>query len=556
MLKTYYDMRYRDQFAHYFKGTYIYDHVTPNQGQYLVIHLDFSKVTSDFATLEKDFNDLVGRNILTQATLYQDLFPEDFIPELKRIDTAKNRLDFLCTQAQSRELQTYLLVDEYDSFTNAVLAAYGQKNYQEITHGTGSYRDFFKVAKTGFSRIFITGVSPVTLDDLTSGFNIATNLSLNPAFNDMMGFTTPEVKKIIGYYQENGYLTDRPADEIIAEISPRHDNYCFSPEAFQQSAHVYNSYMVTTYLSSYAETGRPPAESCTDNILIDYGKLMQIIFLSESQSPDDFDTRQEAIINLTNGMKYCTAVSAKFPAEKLTEFSNFISYLFYLGMLTVTGTEMGLPLLGIPNSGVRSQYLNYVWNFCAEKFDHKEIISASNLIADAARSGNIQPFVESMISLCSRNSSKCQLKIREGLFQAWFLAFLSWNRIYEPSPESELRQGYSDILLFPRHRAPDIAHSYILELKYLNTGAGAADMDKARAAAADQLACYRQDPRIRLLARAPGCTLSSSLSAALIWCFLRRSPADLEGAEKQICPRGSQSSVLLRLAASSTGHQG
>ena len=256
MLEAYYDIAQKERFGHYFRDTWIYDHVTPEQGKYQVIHLDFSKITANLENIEDEFNVIVGYDIEDHARKYRVMYDDDFIPKMESFVTAKAKLNHFCTQARRRGYSLYLLVDEYDNFTNAVLSSAGKAGYLEITHGTGFYREFFKVVKTGFQKIFMTGIAPVTMDDLTSGFNIATNITLNPKYNGMMGFSVAEIREIIEYYRGEGKLAGLDTEEIIAEMAPWYDNYCFSEDAFSSHDQVFNSYMVTTFLSELADSGR------------------------------------------------------------------------------------------------------------------------------------------------------------------------------------------------------------------------------------------------------------------------------------------------------------
>ena len=470
MLEAYYDIARKDKFEHYFRNTWIYDHVTEEQGKYQVINLDFSNISGDIDTVEFDFNDLVGRAILRQAKKYSSFYSNDFISEIASISTAKNRLEHFCAEARVKGYPVYLLVDEYDN-----------------------------LVKSGFQKIFMTGVTPVTLDDLTSGFNIATNITLDPNYNGMMGFSETEVRKIIEYYKKEGTLSEFDTEEIISCMAPWYDNYCFSKNAFDHHEHVYNSYMVTTCLLALIKKGEFPEGMMVPNSLIDYEKLKWIAELDHTFAQTS-DIRNETIEDIILGKVSPAPISESFPAEEITDDNNFLSYLFYLGMLTVTGKDLGMPVLGIPNSIVRQKYYEYLRRNCSDKVDRGLVPKMGKLITGAARDGSIRPLTEAVTEAYAKYSGNRQLKMREGLFQAFFLAFMASNDVYEQAPEIEMNHGYSDIFLFPK-KDNGIRHSYLIELKYLETDSTEHKKEEALHAAREQLERYVKDPIAQKLSR-------------------------------------------------------
>ena len=272
--------------------------------------------------------------ILRQAQKYSKYYDEDFVPDIAGINTAKNKLEHFCAKANEKGYPVYLFVDEYDNFTNSILTEKGGTRYHDITHGTGFYRDFFKVVKSSCQKVFMTGISPVTLDDLTSGYNIATHITMEPLFNSMLGFTTAEVRKIIAYYQENGLLSGFDPEKIISDMAVWYDGYCFSEDAFSNGDHVFNSYMVTEYLSEFVLNGKPPKSMLVENTLIDYEKLKRLMDMDQLIKSN---TRESIIDNLIAGTPCNRPVAVSFPAEALKDVDFFPGYLFYLGMLTVRG---------------------------------------------------------------------------------------------------------------------------------------------------------------------------------------------------------------------------
>ena len=152
---------------------------------------------------------------------------------MKGENWATKKLNYIGDKAKMYGVLMYLIVDEYDNFTNTVLNQHGEDIYTSLTHGEGFYRDIFKIFKPNFERVLMLGVSPVTMDDLTSGYNIATNITARASFNQMLGFSEEEVREMFQYYQQAGWLKDDSTGGIegmIAEMRPWYDNYCFAEE--------------------------------------------------------------------------------------------------------------------------------------------------------------------------------------------------------------------------------------------------------------------------------------------------------------------------------------
>jgi hypothetical protein len=348
----------------------------------------------------------------------------------------------------------------------------------------------------------MTGISPVTLDDLTSGYNIATHITMEPLFNSMVGFTTAEVREIIAYYQENGLLSGYDPEKIISDMSLWYGGYSFSEDAFGKGDHVFNSYMVASYLSRFAMNGEPPEDKLVQNALISYDNIKFLVNQGQHSANDNETREREAVIeNLIAGEEYNRIVEICFSPEALLKGRNYVSCLFYLGLLTAKGIKGGNPILGIPNLHAKMQYYSYLLEMAeaslARNFDGA-VIKAVN---EAAFSGNIREFVEVTADHCEKYSGNRQFKSKEGLFQAFFLAFLSLNPIYELVPELELNHGYNDIFLFPKIGSVGVEHSYLIELKYLKPEDSDAVKNKYIEDARKQLRDYAADPKSSSLSR-------------------------------------------------------
>ncbi|MDR0895462.1 MAG: AAA family ATPase, partial [Prevotellaceae bacterium] len=276
MLSTYYDILQKDRFDEVFGNLWIGKHPTKNQGRFQVLRFDFSKVggASSIGELKESFNTYCGGVVDKFANKYAAFYPPIFLEDIRNAPTAQGKLNLLDIYAKDERYPLYLILDEYDNFTNIVLGEHGHDKFHQITHATGFYRDVFKIFKGMFYRIFMTGVSPVTLDDLTSGFNIDWNISNSPRFNAMMGFSETDVREMFQYYKDAGALTGE-VDAMIEEMRPWYDNYCFSKGALDEPR-IFNCDMTLYYLNNRVEEGTAPEQMLSKNVRTDFSKLKML----------------------------------------------------------------------------------------------------------------------------------------------------------------------------------------------------------------------------------------------------------------------------------------
>lgn len=211
ILETYYDVAKKDRFEQFFHDTWIVNNPTEEQGMHLVLTFNFSMVRAEPNEVEASFEVYGKIQIHGFLKKYKNYFPKDEIISIQNHENVSAKLTALFDSASKHQLHIYILIDEYDNFANTILSTAGEKAYHDLTHGDAFYRHFFAVLKGGtgssgggLKRIFITGVSPVTMDDVTSGFNIGRNLSLSPYFSEMVGFNESEVRTMLEYYQKVG----------------------------------------------------------------------------------------------------------------------------------------------------------------------------------------------------------------------------------------------------------------------------------------------------------------------------------------------------------------
>lgn len=463
MLHAYYDIRTKDKFQQWFGDLWIGKHPTPNQGRYQVLHLDFSQVGGTIEELEEKFNFYLGMRLDGFINAYAEYYSEETIQKVKSTDYAGGKLGLIQQEAQFKGYPLYLIIDEYDNFTNTVLNELGEKVYWAITHAEGFYRDIFKKFKGSFERIFITGVSPVTLDDVTSGFNIGWHISTKEEFNQMLGFSTEDVRELFTYYQKQGKIpADRDIEAIIKEMKPWYDNYCFSESAFETQSKVFNCDMVLYYLRNYMRKGEGPKQMLDPNTKTDYNKMKKLLQL------DKLDGDRKGVIKtIAEKGEIIGTIEESFPARELTDPNIFISLLFYYGMLTIKGVLGEQLILGIPNNNVRKQYYNYL----LELYQEEKCLNTTNLktlFTYMAFEGKWQDALGFMAKAYADISS-----VRDGIeaernLQGVFMAYLSLTSYYYTAPELELNHGYCDFFLLPDLTHYPTKHSYIIELKVLS----------------------------------------------------------------------------------------
>lgn len=502
MMQAYYDIGMRDRFQELFGNLWIGSHPTEYQGQFQILYLDLSKIGGDITELKENFNTYCNDCIDNFIEKYQEYYPERVVEKVLKAETAARKLNLIGIASEKEKSPLYLIVDEYDNFTNVVLNEHGEKVYRALTHASGFYREIFKVFKGMFSRIFMTGVSPVTLDDLTSGFNIGWHISTKPSFNQMLGFSTEDVREMIEYYKTSGKIqADYDTDTIIGNIKPWYDNYCFSADALLTQSKVFNCDMVLYYIRNYMENGKSPAQMIDPNTKTDYNKMKKLLQLDKLDG-----NRKGVLYKIAEEGEIVSTLATSFPASALTDPNIFISLLFYYGMLTIKGTRGDKMIFCIPNNNVRKQYYEYL----LEQYEEKSPLNTSKLTDyyyDMAYDGKWREGLLFMADAYAKVSSVRDSIEGERNLQGFFMAYLNLNNYYYTAPELELNHGYCDFFLLPDLTHYETKHSYIIELKMLpkkvfNAVADNGKMTKAEEQwekAVEQINRYATAPRVEVL---------------------------------------------------------
>lgn len=494
MLQAYYDKAMSDRFDSLFGGLWVHEHPTPLRGRYQMLYLDFSQVGGDIDQISTHFEEYCKVKLDGFMRKYQNEYPEVVVKAFFEIQTVSGKLALIRDNAGALRIPLYLIIDEYDNFTNIVLNEKGEEVYHAITHASGFYRDVFKKFKGMFERIFMTGVSPVTLDDLTSGFNIGWHLSMNPKFDKMLGFSTEDVRAMLLYYKEVGMLpAESDVEVMLTEMKPWYDNYCFAKECLKQDARVFNCDMVLYYIRQYMDSGHSPERMVDPNTKTDYNKLKKLLQLDRLDGD-----RRGVIRRIVEEGQIITEVEESFPVKDLTNPNIFPSLLFYYGMLTIKGTYGSQLILCIPNNNVRKQYYEYL----LEGYNEYSGIRISSLLTLFTRMSFDGQWREALqyIADAYKNLSSVRDSIEgERSIQGFFMAYLSLNDYYITAPELELSHGYCDFFLLPNLTHYQSKHSYIVELKYLPKKDFEAKAAEQWQQAVEQIDSYARAPRVEAL---------------------------------------------------------
>lgn len=507
MLYSYYDCTQSHKFQSLFGNLWIGQHPTPLQGKYQVLFLDFSQITGNIDKLETKFNSYFSINLDAFVRQYSDYYQAE-MEEILAQEDFEEKMELIFKAAKAHQYHLYLIIDEYDNFTNVILNERGEKVYHAITHADGFYRDVFKKFKGNFERIFMMGVSPVTLDDVTSGFNIGWNISIKPEFDEMLGFSTTDVVEMFTYYKTHGSIpADSDIDAIVNDMKPWYDNYCFAKQALKKKTRMFNCDMVLYYLRNYMDAGCPPEEMIDPNTRTDYGKMKKLLQF------DKLDGERKGIIRkIAEEEQIVTQLYESFSAYQIPKAEIFPSLLFYYGMLTIKGTRGSKLILGIPNNNVRKQYYGYL----EEEYQAKAYVDVNQLTDyyyDMAYDGKWEEGLRFMADAYAKVSS-----VRDGIeaernLQGFFMAYLNLNDYYITAPELELNHGYCDFFLLPDLTHYASQHSYILELKVLSKkdfsaivegeftedGKPMTKAEKQWCEAVEQIHRYAEAPRVEAL---------------------------------------------------------
>ena len=473
LLECYYGRHWTPEFEDLFGGADVSRAPTAERGRYVVVRFNFSAFDDTLETLRERFEGYCFSRLRHALERHPDLFPEAALGRILTPPAIDGRLEELFGYAGEHGIPLYVLIDEYDNFANTVLAHRGREAYESFTHGGGFYRNFFSTLKAGageaggLERLFITGVSPVTMDDVTSGFNIGRNVTLEPELNDVLGFTEPEVRELLELYRDRGAF-DQDVNTALDVMREWYNGYRFSEDA---AGDLYNTDMVLHYLKGSVPNKPMPRRLIDPNVRIDYTKLRHLLLVNQRASAGarrlngNFDLLRRVI-----GEGETEAdISLSFPLEELDEPENFLSLLYYFGLLSIRGAEGGAVRLGIPNQTVR----RLMYGYLRRAYRDVGVFSVSHhhfsqLVRRMAYRGEWRPALEHIAAAIAEQTGVRDYIDGEKVVQAFLAAHFSVVDQFLIYTERELNKGYADLYLEPFvAQYPDIGYGYVLEVKYL-----------------------------------------------------------------------------------------
>jgi hypothetical protein len=457
----YYDLNKAADFERYFGNLYIGKQPTPRHNSYAVMPFDFSGLST--ATMESfaaDFSRNIEYTVRFFLSEYADVFPNarKMIEEISQTHPGTGALNLAFQAAAESGKRIFILIDEYDHFANDLIALGNQMGddvYRRMIRANGLVRDFYETLKTGtkrvLDRIFITGISPVMLDDLTSGFNMASSLTLDLAYNEMMGFTGDEVNEMM---RETGV----DPDLIHVDMELYYDGYLFHPDGAHR---MYNPSMILYFFDRILKEKKAPENIVDDNLKTDYGRLKRLLLN---------DGNRERLLEITKENGLVANLISKFPIDRVNDDAYFISLLFYMGLLTIDKPEEGSLRLKIPNYSIRTLYWEYLLELTRDLNREVTLDDGGQraAIRELAYRGHTHPFIDYISrNVFKRLSNRDLIRFDEKYIKIILLNALFQSNLYIPLSEREVEEGYIDLYLQRNSSHPDVTYEWVWELKYL-----------------------------------------------------------------------------------------
>ena len=476
ILQCYYDVHYANRFEELFGGTDIGANPTENRGRYLILDFNFSAVKKVASEAEDSFNEYASLRCDTFARRYAKELPDGLVGRIldRRDSTAK--LNEITAGLQQTGLKLYILIDEYDNFTNTILAESGLSAYNDLCHGDGFFKQFFtnlKDATTGteapVARLFVTGVSPVTMDDVTSGFNIGSNISLDPVFADLTGFGHDDISAMAEYYAPRCGFDAEKTETVCLDWF---DNYRFG--AFD-AVPVANTTLVLSFFDKLVRVGKWPDNYIDANLRTDYAKIRHVVTLGHrlDATGRKLNGNFGILEKLISGGSLSEPLVDSFQARDLVKKENFTSLLYWLGITTITGGRFGKTVFGIPNETLKKLAADMLPAAYADvhKIDER-VYDINDGLCTFAEKGDWKPFVNILSGIVKENFAVRDAVEGEKVVQSTIVALLrASGGPYLVHHEGEAGGGFYDIALTPQlDRWPDIGHAALIEVKYVKSG--------------------------------------------------------------------------------------
>ena len=469
VLENYYDKNKIDSFEKLYGNTYIGKNPTKLKNSYCILRFNFSGInTENEETTMKGFKEKVTISIEGFTKIYGI----DFYINPEQTVEGMTRSLIEAFKIQKPEEKIYIIIDEYDHFANELLG-FNPEQFRNLVSKNGKVRKWYEILKEGtetvVDRIFITGVAPITLDSLTSGFNIGTDITQDEEFNEMIGFTEEELKEIL----KNQEISLKEQEKIIPIMKENYDGYKFCLKAKNQ---IYNSNMCLYFLSRYIRLGEIPDKLIDTNIASDYSKIGKMLDLCKGEN------RLEILRKTVQGEPIVNTIIEKFnPAIEFTE-NDMISMLYYLGYLTISGELVGIPELTIPNKVMKEIYADYFMQMMDKEAEFRIDNNANQeILIQLAKEGRIDKIVEILKIYLNNLSNRDLIKFDEKYIKLIFYCIAMNIKAYSTKSEMEVNRNYPDILLVPRDSSKGYK-AVMVEFKYIKKGEVAKLEDKQKEA--------------------------------------------------------------------------
>ena len=455
-LENYYDIKKEEKFEKLYGETYIGKNPTKLKNSYYILKFNFAGIdTTNEETTIKGFKEKVIASISDFIKSYNLDFYINF--DMTAEGLLNNLLIEFKNQKQGEKI--YVIIDEYDHFANELLG-FNTDQFKNLVSKNGKVRKWYEILKEGtesvVDRIFITGVAPITLDSLTSGFNISSDKTQDRELNEMMGFTEEELKKLMR--EQN--IDEKEQEEILPVMRENYDGYRFSLKGKEK---IYNSNMCLYFLNYYIKYNELPEQIIDVNIASDYTKLGKMLDLCKGEE------RKKVIEKTVSGEGIISEIRQKFnPAMEFTE-TDLVSMLYYLGYLTIEGDEVGYPKLSIPNNVMKEIYSDYFLKILREEINIDINDNYTEIAREIALEGKIDKIIEMLEKYLNNLSNRDYIKMDEKYIKLIFYCIAMNLKIFRLKSEMEVQRKYPDILLIPKDKSNGYK-GVMIEFKYLKKG--------------------------------------------------------------------------------------
>jgi len=456
-LEYYYDINAKSKFEKLYGNTYIGKNPTSQRNSYHIMRFNFSGI--DTSTVEATIKGFKSKT-LASIKFFAEKYGLDFF--INENDDAENVLYnlFNSFNIQKNGEKIYIIIDEYDHFANELLGFHTEK-FKELVSKNGKVRKWYEIIKEGtetvVDRIFITGVAPITLDSLTSGFNICSDKTRNELLNEMLGFSKMELINLLN--EQN--ISEEEQGILLPMLKENYDGYKFSLLGKEK---IYNSNMCLYFLNDYIQLKHIPERLVDMNIASDYSKLSKMLELCKG------DRKKEILEKTVSGEGLVSDIIEKF--NPATDFQNeeFVSMLFYLGYLTINGEKLGTPHLVIPNKAMKEIYTSYFLKIIEDEtslsINQEDYLK---MLEETALEGRINKIVDTVHEYLNNLSNRDFQKFDEKYVKLIFYCITMNLKLFSVKSEPEVNRKYPDILMVPRDSSKGY-NSIMVEFKYLKAG--------------------------------------------------------------------------------------